>query len=119
MTVQAFLDRCCKRKFTLDTLDIRKLMKIQDHRIFRKVLSDCNHPIYNLLPEIKDTNYNLRRDTVVKPLVRTTRFMNVFSNRLIFRYYSRTSRKRTPPGPRVSVHLREVSAYGRVRKKLH
>ena len=85
-TVQAFLDRCCKRKFTLDTLDIRKLMKIQDHRIFRKVLSDCNHPIYNLLPEIKDTNYNLRRDTVVKPLVRTTRFMNVFSNRLIFRY---------------------------------
>ena len=85
-TVQAFLDRCCKRKFTLDTLDIRKLMKMQDHRIFRKVLSDCNHPIYNLLPEIKDTNYNLRRDTVVKPLVRTTRFMNVFSNRLIFRY---------------------------------
>ena len=82
-TVQAFLDRYCKRKFTLDTLDIRKLMKIQDHRIFRKVLSDCNHPIYNLLPEIKDTNYNLRRDTVVKPLVRTTRFMNVFSNRLI------------------------------------
>ena len=85
-TVQAFLDRCCKRKFTLDTLHIRKLMKIQHQRIFRKVLSDCNHPIYNLLPEIKDTNYNLRRDTVVKPLVRTTRFMNVFSNRLIFRY---------------------------------
>ena len=26
-TVQAFLDRCCKRKFTLDTLDIRELMK--------------------------------------------------------------------------------------------
>ena len=61
-TVQAFLDRCCK------------------------VLSDCNHPIYNVLPEIKDTNYNLRRETVVKPLVRTTRFMNVFPNRLIFRY---------------------------------
>ena len=80
-TVQAFLDRCFKRKFTLDTLDIRELMKTQDHRIFKNVLSDCNHPIYNLLPEIKDTNYNLRRDTVVKPLVRTTRFMNVFSNR--------------------------------------
>ena len=60
-TVQAFLDRCCKRKFTLDTLDIRELMKIQDQRIFKNVLSDCNHPIYNLLPEIKDTNYNLRR----------------------------------------------------------
>ena len=85
-TVQAFLDGCCKRKFTLNTLDIPKLMKIQDHRIFKNVLYDCNHPIYNLLPEIKDTNYNLRRDTVVKPLVRTTRFMNVFSNRLIFRY---------------------------------
>ena len=86
-TLQAFLDRCCKRKFTLDTLDIRELMKTQDHRIFKNVLSDCNHPIYNLLPEIKDTNYyNLRRDTVVKPLVRGTRFMNAFSNRLIFRY---------------------------------
>ena len=30
--------------------------------------------------------------------------------------YSRTSRKRTPPGPRVSVRLWEVSAYGSVRK---
>ena len=55
-------------------------------QFFFKVLSDCNHPIYNLLPEIKDTNYNLRRETVVKSLVRTTPFMNVFSNRLIFRY---------------------------------
>ena len=32
--------------------------------------------------------------------------------------YSRTSRKRTPTGPRVSVRLREVSAYGRVKKKM-
>ena len=31
--------------------------------------------------------------------------------------YSRTSRKRTPSGPRVSVRLREVSAYGRLKKK--
>ena len=85
-TVQAFLDRCCKLKFTLGILDIRESMKTQDHRIFKNVLSDCNHPIYNILPEIKDTNYNLRRGTVVKPLVRTIRFMNVFSNRLIFRY---------------------------------
>ena len=30
--------------------------------------------------------------------------------------YSRTSRKRTPTVPRVSVHLREVSAYRRVKK---
>ena len=85
------LSGCCDVSFYfyyLDTLDIRELMKTQDHRIFKNVLSDCNHPtgIYNLLPEIKDNNYNLRRDTVVKPLVRTTRFMNVFSNRLIFRY---------------------------------
>ena len=87
-TPDTVINRACHLSsfFTLDTPDIRKLMKIQDHRIFRKVLSDCNHAIYNLLPEIKDTNYNLRRDTVVKPLVRTTRFMNVFSNRLIFRY---------------------------------
>ena len=62
-TVQAFLDRCCKRKFTLDTPDIRELMKTQDHRIFKNVLSDCNHRIYNPLPEIKDTNDNLRRDS--------------------------------------------------------
>ena len=39
-TLQAFLDRCCKRKFTLDTLDICELMKTQDHRIFKNVLSD-------------------------------------------------------------------------------
>ena len=77
----------CKHK-TFANKSVKSVgwVTISSLRIFKNVLSDCNHPIYNLLPEIKDTNYNLRRDTAVKPLVRATRFMNVFSNRLIFRY---------------------------------
>ena len=43
-------------------------------------------------------------------------FVNL--NYHVYHYYifSRTSRKRTPTGPRESVRLREVSAYGRVKK---
>ena len=39
-------------------------------------------------------------------------------NTLVQIVYSRTSRKRTPPGPRVSVRLLEVSVYVRVRKNV-
>ena len=84
--VVSFLDRCFKRRFTSVTLDIREIMKSHDERISKSISADSNHPIYDLLPIIKDTKYSLRGSSVVKPLVRTTRFMNVFSNRLIFRY---------------------------------
>ena len=44
------------------------------------------HPLYNMLPEVKNTSYNPRRKSAVKPKVNTKRFMISFVNRLIFRY---------------------------------
>ena len=41
----------------------------------------------------------------------------IFKNTEYMDDQSGTSRKRTPLGPRVSVRLRKVSAYGRVKKK--
>ena len=44
------------------------------------------HPLHNMLPEVKNTKYELRRKSAVKPKINTKRFMSSFINRLIFEY---------------------------------
>ena len=44
------------------------------------------HPLYNMLPEVKKTRYQLRRKSAVKPKVNTKRFTSSFVNRLNFKY---------------------------------
>ena len=44
------------------------------------------HPLYNMLPEVKNTKYELRRKSAVKPKINTKRFMSSFINRLTFKY---------------------------------
>ena len=42
--------------------------------------------MYNMLPEVKNTRYQLRRKSAVKPTVNTKRLMGSFVNCLTFKY---------------------------------
>ena len=44
------------------------------------------HPLYNMLPEVKNTRYQLRRKSAVKSKINTKRLMSSFVNRLTFKY---------------------------------
>ena len=44
------------------------------------------HPLYKMLPDVKNTRYQFGRKSVVKPEVNTKRFMNSFVNRLTLKY---------------------------------
>ena len=44
------------------------------------------HPLHNMLPEVKNTKYELRRKSAMKPKINTKRFMSSFINRLNFKY---------------------------------
>ena len=62
-----------------------KLLKVQDHRICRKVSSIPNHPLRANFPETKITRYNLRNKSPAMPAIHTDRFKNTFFNRIVFK----------------------------------
>ena len=85
-TMQCFFDRCHKRRYISKYLDVRKLLENQDKQIIKKAPTLTNHPIHCHLPKAKNTNYNLRNKFSQRPKINTSRFMNAFFNRIIFKY---------------------------------
>ena len=85
-SVQQFLDRCKKRGYTSKPIDVKLLLNEQDKRIFNKVRKLENHPLYEFLPKISNTGYNLRTEHTSKPKINTTRYKNCFKNRLTFKH---------------------------------
>ena len=83
---QQFLDRCFKRRYISKKLEIGELLKVQDHRIYRKVSSTPNHPLRANFPVTKITRYNLRNKSPAMPAIHTDRFKNTFFNRIVFKY---------------------------------
>ena len=83
---QQFLDRCFKRRYISKKLEIGELLKVQDHRIYRKVSSIPYYPLRANFPETKITRYNLRNKSPAMPAIHTDRFKNTFFNRIVFKY---------------------------------
>ena len=83
---QQFLDRCFKCRYISKKLEIGELLKVQDHRICRKVSSIPNHPLRANFPETKITRYNLRNKSPAMPAIHTDCFKNTFFNRIVFTY---------------------------------
>ena len=67
-------------------IDIHDLLEKQDKKKRTKVLGLEGHPLYDMLPEVKNTRYQLRRKSALKPKINTKRFMSSFVNRLTFKY---------------------------------
>ena len=85
-SLQCFLDRCYKRKYTSKSFSVKHLLEKQDRKVFRKVSGIDRHPLRGLLPKKKASTYNLRNRTSQYPKVNTDRFKNSYINRLIFKY---------------------------------
>ena len=73
-----FLDQCFKCRYISKKLEIGELLKVQDHRICRKVSSIPNHPLRANFPETTITRYNLRNKSPAMPTIHTDRFKNTF-----------------------------------------
>ena len=54
-TIQCFLDRCKKHRYISHSIDIHDLLEKQDKKIRTKVMGLEGHPLYNMLPEVKNT----------------------------------------------------------------
>ena len=82
-SVQMFLDRCNKRKYTSTKMSERKLLENGDTKLFRK-MKDKNHLLHDFLPNAKKHSYNLRKASHTKPKLNTERFKNFFVSRFDF-----------------------------------
>ena len=84
--VQCFLDRCFKRKYTSKPVSVYDFLERQDRKIFRKVSNAKGHPLLSIMPHVKPSSYNLRKETCFKPKINNRRFKNSFVNRLVLKY---------------------------------
>ena len=84
--IQKFLDRCYKRHYISEKIDVRELLQKTDIKLYNKRVLDKEHPLNTILPEKKSLGYNFRKENFVYPNVNTIRFKNVYVNRLIFKY---------------------------------
>lgn len=65
-SVQQFLDRCKRRGYTSKPIDVNLLLEEQDKTIFNQVRQLVNHPLYEFVPKISNTGYNLRTAHIPK-----------------------------------------------------
>ena len=86
ISVQCFLDRCFKRKYTSKPVSVYDFLERQDRKIFRKVSNAKGHPLLSIMPRVKPSSYNLRKETCFKPKINNRRFKNSFVNRLVLKY---------------------------------
>ena len=49
----------------------------QDPKIFRKVSNAKGRPLFSMMPRVKRSSYNLRKENCFKPKVNTIRYKNV------------------------------------------
>ena len=73
--VQCFLDRCFKRKYTSKPVSVYDFLERQDRKIFRKVSNGKGHPLLSIMPRVKPSGYNRRKETCFKPKIINTRFV--------------------------------------------
>ena len=85
-TVQQFLRRCRKRHFISYAIDIYDLLEKTDKSISTKIGCLLTHPLYNLLPKVKESSKRLRTQTSLLPCVNTERLKASFINKPYFKY---------------------------------
>ena len=75
-----------QKAYNSHELSIYDLLEKSDRRLYSKISRDEHHPLYSILPTVKDSSHMLCRKTPQLPSVNTERFKNSFVNRLFFIY---------------------------------
>ena len=60
----------------MEHLDIFSILEQYDRKLFSKLESNPCHPLYPILPQVKESSKNLRAQTLKRPKVNTERFRN-------------------------------------------
>ena len=83
-TIQCFLDRCHKRRYTFSPVSIMDCLQKSDKGIFKELSEWDRHPLRPSLPRINPATLKLRQVKPTLPICNTERFKNSFINRLSY-----------------------------------
>ena len=83
-TVKKFLTRCYKHNYISHTVNVSELVEKSDLAIANRICKQPSHPLFNLLPRLKESSLNLRNSRSSLPLLNTERYKSSFLNRLHF-----------------------------------
>ena len=75
-----------KRRYISKAVNMYDLLEKQGRKISDRVKHQEKHPLRNLMPKLKNTEYNLRHKSSHRPKLNTDRVKNSYFNRLIFNY---------------------------------
>ena len=85
-TLQQFLRRCHKRRFTSYAIHVYDLLEKTDRSISKRFSCLPTSPLYNFWPRVEESSKRLRTQTSLLPCVNTERFKASFINRLYFKH---------------------------------
>ena len=66
--------------YTSTPVRVHDLLERQDHNIFRKFSYSTGHPLLSIMPRVKPSSYQLKKETCSKLKINTLRFKNCFIN---------------------------------------
>ena len=66
------------RRYTSELINIYDLLEKCDRRLFTKIKNNVNHPLYALLPKVKESSKKLRSQTSQLPRINTESFKNCY-----------------------------------------
>ena len=85
-TIQCFLKRCNKRRYTSELINIYDLLEKCDRSLFTKIKNNVNHPLFAFLPKVKESSKRLRSQASQLQRINTERLKNCYFNRIRFQY---------------------------------
>ena len=95
-TIQCFLKRCNKQRYTSELINIYDLLEKCDRRLFTKIKNNVNHPLYALLRKVKESSKRLRLQASQLPRINTEHFKNCYFYRIRFQYNLAIQQHRYP-----------------------
>ena len=86
--IDKFLRRAHRYGYTTKSFQIFDVVKARDMSLFKKIYSNPDHPLYELLPPKRQRQLREREHDFILPKVKTERFRRSFLNRCLFNNFS-------------------------------
>jgi hypothetical protein len=85
--IDKFFRRAYRYEYTTKSVKISEVIEERDRRLFRKIVSNPEHALNELLPVCKQRILRQREHNFILPQIKTERFKRSFINRCLFKYF--------------------------------
>ena len=85
--IDKFFRRAHRYGYTTKNIKISEVIEERDRKLFKKIVSNPEHVLHELLPMCKQRILRQREHNFILPQIKTERFKRSFINRCLFNYF--------------------------------